>query len=65
MECDIAICASLCGHPPVQTLMTFDDQNPKMAGHTGQVTLKGYDNMTGLGTPDGPIFIAALRRIEG
>ena len=34
-----------------------------MRGYTGQVTLKGYDNMTGLGTPDGPKFIAALRRL--
>ena len=45
--------------------MTFDDQNPKMKGYTGQVTLKGYDNMTGLGAPDGPNFIAALRKLAG
>jgi subtilase family serine protease len=63
VECDIVIFANLCGKPAVQTLMTFDDQNPKMAGYTGQVTLKGYDNMTGLGTPNGPKFIAALRKI--
>jgi subtilase family serine protease len=65
VECDIAIFASLCGKPPVQTLMTFDDQNPHLAGYTGQVTLKGYDNMTGLGTPNGPKFISALRKLEG
>jgi subtilase family serine protease len=65
VECDIVIFANLCGKPAVQTLMTFDDQNPKMKGYTGQVTLKGYDNMTGLGTPNGPKFIAALRKIEG
>jgi len=63
-ECDIAIFAHLCGKPPVQTLMTFDDQNPTMNGYTGQVTLKGYDNMTGLGAPNGPKFIAALHKIE-
>jgi subtilase family serine protease len=65
LECDIAIFDDLCGSPkPVPTLITLDDQNPKMKGYTGQVTLKGYDNMTGLGTPDGPAFIAALRKIE-
>jgi subtilase family serine protease len=65
VECDIAIFANLCGKPPVQTLMTFDDQNPKMKGYTGQVTLNGYDNMTGVGTPDGPKFIAGLRKVAG
>ena len=35
-----------------------------MAGYTGQVTLKGYDNMTGLGTPNGQRFISALRQME-
>ena len=46
-------------------LTTFDDQNPNMPGYTGQVTLPGYDNMTGVGSPDGPKFIAGLRRLEG
>lgn len=45
-------------------LFTFDDQNRHMAGYTGQVTLKGYDNMGGLGTPDGPNFINALRAVR-
>ena len=36
-----------------------------MAGYTGQVTLKGYDNMTGIGTPNGQLFISALRGLEG
>ena len=36
-----------------------------MRGYTGQVTLKGYDNMTGIGTPNGQQFISALRRLEG
>ena len=34
-------------------LTTFDDQSTKMLGYTGQVTLPGYDNMTGVGTPPG------------
>jgi hypothetical protein len=32
-----------------------------MKGYTGQVTLSGYDTMTGLGTPNGQDFITALR----
>jgi subtilase family serine protease len=51
-----------CGAP---SLVTFDDQDPNMAGYTGQVTLKGYDNMTGIGTPNGQFFITALRTLEG
>ena len=47
-----------------QLLFTFDDQSVNMGGYTGQVTLPGYDNMTGLGTPDGPNFIKALRKLE-
>jgi subtilase family serine protease len=46
-------------------LVTFDDQSRAMAGYTGQVTRKGYDNMTGIGTPNGPAFISALRKLEG
>jgi subtilase family serine protease len=46
-------------------LVTFDDQNPHMAGYTGQVTLPGYDNMTGLGAPNGPAFIQHLRQFAG
>ena len=62
------------GHPPYGrfnslchrlSLITFDDQNPNLAGYTGQVTLKGYDNMTGIGTPRGQSFISALRRLAG
>jgi subtilase family serine protease len=41
----------------------FDVQSYSMVGYTGQVTLKGYDNMTGVGTPDGQEFIAALRKL--
>jgi len=47
------------------SLITFDDQNPNMPGYTGQVTRKGYDNMTGIGTPNGQTFINALRKLEG
>ena len=53
---------AFCGTP---ALITFDDQNPNMSGYTGQVTLKGYDNMTGIGTPNGQQFIKALRGLEG
>jgi subtilase family serine protease len=58
VACGKAFCRSL-------GLITFDDQNPNMPGYTGQVTLKGYDNMTGLGTPNGQPFITALRELEG
>jgi subtilase family serine protease len=53
--CNVAFCKQ-------PALITFDDQNRSMAGYTGQVTLKGYDNMTGLGVPRGQQFINALRR---
>ena len=58
------VCAaqSYCGF---DSLSTNDDQSFSMFGYTGQVTLKGYDNMTGLGTPNGQSFITALRKIEG
>jgi subtilase family serine protease len=46
-------------------LTTFDDQSTKMFGYTGQVTLPGYDNMSGGGTPAGQAFIAGLRSIGG
>jgi hypothetical protein len=45
--------------------VVFEDQSTsKAAGFTGQVTLKGYDNMTGVGTPNGQSFISALRALE-
>jgi subtilase family serine protease len=46
----------------VNVLITVDDQN---RNGTSQVTLPGYDNMTGLGTPNGPAFIQHLRRLAG
>ncbi len=39
----------------------FDVQSYSMFGYTGQVTLEGYDNMTGVGTPNGQEFITSLR----
>ncbi|MBV9384485.1 MAG: hypothetical protein JOY82_10650 [Streptosporangiaceae bacterium] len=56
--CNVQFCGAT-------SLITFDDQDPNMTGYTGQVTLKGYDNMTGIGTPRGQFFITALRRLEG
>ena len=53
--------AYVCGLP---ALTTFDDQSRNMFGYTGQVTLQGYDNMSGIGTPDGPNFIKALRALH-
>jgi subtilase family serine protease len=53
---------SFCG---IDSLSTTDDQSYSMYGYTGQVTLKGYDNMTGLGTPNGQSFITALRKLAG
>ena len=44
-------------------LANSDDQNPGMFGYTGQVTLPGYDNMTGVGTPNGQSFISLLRKV--
>jgi subtilase family serine protease len=50
--CPAAICQK-------NVLVTFDDQSPTI---TSQVTLPGYDNMTGVGTPNGPAFIRHLRQ---
>ncbi len=55
--CDAATCG-------IEALTTFDDQSNGMIGYTGQVTLKGYDNMSGVGTPAGQKFIAAMRTLE-
>jgi subtilase family serine protease len=53
--------ADACG---IEALTTFDDQSTSMAGYTGQVTLPGYDNMSGIGSPSGQAFISALRAQE-
>jgi subtilase family serine protease len=57
----VACDADQCG---ILLLTAFDDQSWSMAGYTGQVTARGYDTMTGIGTPNGQRFIAALRGIE-
>ncbi|MGO8959848.1 MAG: protease pro-enzyme activation domain-containing protein [Streptosporangiaceae bacterium] len=51
-----------CG---IQVLTQFDDQSTKMFGYFGQVTLPGYNNMTGVGSPRGQAFIRAMRALEG
>jgi len=58
VACDVAACGLLSYFP-------FDDQSWSMEGYTGQVTLKGYDTMTGVGSPNGQNFIYTLRRIFG
>jgi subtilase family serine protease len=58
----VACDAQQCG---IEILTTFDDQNTYMFGYTGQVTLPGYNNMTGVGTPHGQIFIDRLRALDG
>ena len=57
----VACDADMCG---VLLLTGFDHQSWSMPGYTGQVTARGYDTMTGVGTPNGQKFIAALRTIE-
>jgi subtilase family serine protease len=52
----------------VPVMVQFDAQgpsvgNPTLENYAGQVTLKGYDTMTGLGTPNGPAFDTALSRL--
>jgi subtilase family serine protease len=54
VACDEGTCGLLL-------LTTFDDQYRSMAGYTGQVTVPGYDTMTGVGTPEGQPFIRDLR----
>jgi hypothetical protein len=56
--------AALCNHDTCQAtgLETFDVQDHSVP-YSGQVTLKGYDNITGLGTPAGQRFITALRAL--
>jgi subtilase family serine protease len=56
VACDVAMCGAL-------SVTTFDDQSFSMFGYTGQVTRKGYDTMTGIGTPAGQNFVYALRKL--
>ena len=55
--CDVRACGVL-------SLSTFDDQSFGALFGAGQVTRKGYDTMTGIGTPAGQNFIYALRALE-
>jgi len=54
----VACDADTCG---LLLLTTFDEQSWSTQGYTGQVTLPGYDTMTGIGTPAGQSFISHLR----
>jgi subtilase family serine protease len=66
VECDLLEFVNICLGPKtnrIPSLTTFDDQSPSMKGYTGQVTLPGYDNMTGLGVPNGQAFVKALRAL--
>jgi subtilase family serine protease len=56
VACDQQLCGLLA-------LTTFDDQSFSMLFYTGQVTRVGYDNMTGVGTPNGQSFISLLRKV--
>ena len=56
VACDVGTCGALL-------LTTFDDESFSMLGYTGQVTRTGYDTMSGIGTPAGQDFVAALRKI--
>jgi subtilase family serine protease len=58
VACDEAMCGLL-------SLTTSDVQSYGMLGYTGQVTRRGYDTMTGTGTPAGGFFIYGLRGIFG
>lgn len=54
---------SFCVSPKGTELWLTDDQSRSVPGSTGQVTAKGYDNLTGVGVPDGQAFIKALRKL--
>ena len=53
---------SLCSG--LTMLWLTDDQSPSVPYYSGQVTAKGYDNMTGVGVPNGQAFITALRKLR-
>jgi subtilase family serine protease len=62
---DRAIWCGTGGCHPGFLSLDDDQRISRASGYTGQVTHKGYDNMTGLGTPSGRHFITALRVEEG
>jgi hypothetical protein len=45
--------------------LTVDVLDSQLPAYTDQVTAKGYDTMTGVGTPNGAAFLAGLRRAAG
>jgi subtilase family serine protease len=51
--------SEFCDGDTDDLLVLFDRQSLSL---TSQVTLTGYDDMSGIGTPNGQTFIAALRR---
>jgi hypothetical protein len=52
---------AFCQDDDGQVLALIDAESKEF---TAQVTLKGYDTMTGIGTPNGEAFIDALRRLS-
>ncbi|HEV2372284.1 MAG TPA: protease pro-enzyme activation domain-containing protein [Streptosporangiaceae bacterium] len=59
-----ALCPTAFQCSNVPLLAMFDQQTQQMLGYNGQVTAKGYDNMTGVGSPNGQDFISALRTMK-
>lgn len=49
---------------PNGAFLELPDYQHQVEGYAGQVTAKGYDNMTGVGVPNGQSFIAALRKLH-
>jgi subtilase family serine protease len=45
--------------------LSVDVLDSQLPAYTDQVTAKGYDTMTGVGTPNGAAFLAGLRRAAG
>jgi hypothetical protein len=51
-----------CGSKSTYLQIT-DDQSPTEKRWSGQVTAPGYDNTTGLGVPNGQVFVTAIRAL--
>ena len=45
--------------------LSVDVLDSQLPAYTDQVTAKGYDTMTGIGTPNGAAFLAGLRHAAG
>jgi subtilase family serine protease len=52
-------------HPGGKFGSSVDVVDSQLPAYTNQVTAKGYDTMTGVGTPNGAAFLAGLRRAAG